>query len=80
MYKIAEFPSVKLKNQYVEAEYKDLKCQDTYFRLQAARTPDERKQCAQDVDSARFSFFTRWAKVHLPKPNFSPLKPVDDIA
>lgn len=79
-YKTAEFPSVELKNQYVKAEYSDHRCQRAYFLFQAAETPTERKKLAAETDTARFQFFTRWAKGHLSVPNFPPLRPVDDMA
>lgn len=78
--KVAEFPSVELKNAYVEAEYKDLTCQKAYFNFQAAREISERKRLAVIVDDTRYAFFLKWAKAHLPNPRFPPLKSVDDIA
>ena len=78
--KVAEFPSVELKNKYVEAEFKDLGCQDLYFTYQAARDVKLRKELATKVDSTRYAFFKRWAAKHMPEQRPRPLHPVDDIA
>ena len=76
----AEFPSIELKNAYVEAEFHNLACQKAYFEFQAARMPNERKHLATIIDDTRYAFFQRWAKQHLPHPKFPPMRPVDDIA
>lgn len=78
--KVAEFPSVKLKEAYVSAEFSDLRCQKVFLDYQAARTIPERKRLASIVDDTRYAFYTRWAKKNLPERKFPYLQPVDDLA
>ena len=78
--KAAEFPSIELKNQYVTAEFKDLRCQRSYYKFQEARTKADSSKNAEELDATRWAFFSRWAKTHLPNLKFPPLRPVDDIA
>lgn len=58
--KVAQFQSIEEKKDYVAAETKNLKCQELYFKYQAARTLEERRQIATEIDTTRWLFFLNW--------------------
>ena len=76
--KIADFPSYDLFRAYIDAETKDLKCQDAYYALQATRSREQRQEAARTLDLTRGQFHDRWAKKNIPESDKPPVPPKDE--
>lgn len=76
--KIAEFPTYELFRAYIEAETKDLKCQDAYFEYQAAKLSRKRRELAKALNLTRELFFDQWAKKNMPRSNHPPVPPPEE--
>jgi len=62
---IIEFPTAELKEAYIEAELKNLKCQNAYFKYCAAFNKKERELTAKKLDEARLKFYKIWASKNI---------------
>lgn len=64
-YKVVEFPSVELKNKYVEAEYADPKCQLAFLSHQSAWNKQQRTFTREVLASTRLAFYNKWAAKYI---------------
>lgn len=80
-YREAQFRKPEYKDEYVEAEFSDLRTQDAYHAFQAASIK-QRKDYARKLDAARYAFFIKWSKQKenrhkIVRDNVSPLNGPD---
>ena len=68
--KVAKFSSIEEKQDYVDAEFKDKKCQDAYFAYQGATTKKERQHLGQELAVIRYAFYKKYALDNLQDAQF----------
>lgn len=76
--KVTTFPSIELKQAYVNAEISDLSCIQAYYDHQASKTKADRTITAEALAATRYTHYIRWAEKNLPTTKYPPLKPIDD--
>lgn len=59
-YEVVEFDTVEEKNEYVKAEYSDIKCQIAFRNYSASITMEDRYKTAILLNNARYSFYKKW--------------------
>lgn len=63
-YNKATFNSIEEKEEYVAAEFADLKLRDLYKQYSGAMLKTSRLAAAKQLDSARYQFYKAWLKKH----------------
>jgi hypothetical protein len=64
--KRVSFATKQLKDEYVDAEYKDPLCRSLWLRYQCA-VKAERPAAAKELDAARYAFYKSWEAASAPR-------------